>query len=136
MFNGLEKNANNISTIYGNNQNEEYKTCFHFIFVKILELVIVNVKRIDIFLEKVHLIISSIIKTDNSKISKFCIELLTSITLYILSNFKIVKDSHSLWEKTTWQKNVFKIYTIICKDSTNTNIKVNIVEGISNILYV
>jgi hypothetical protein len=99
-------------------------------------LVIVNVKRIDIFLEKVHLIISSIIKTDNSKISKFCIELLTSITLYILSNFKIVKDSHSLWEKTTWQKNVFKIYTIICKDSTNTNINVNIVEGISNILYV
>jgi hypothetical protein len=96
----------------------------------------VNVKRIDIFLEKVHSIISSVIKTDNSKISKFSIDLLTSISLYTLTNYKIVKDSHSLWEKTTWHKNVLNIYTTLCKDSTNTNIKVNIVEGISNILYV
>lgn len=88
-----------INCIESDPQNETYKTFLQFNLIKILELTIVNINRIDIIWDKVGKIIELISMKNISEVSKFTIDILGIIIIFSLRTFKQRKTSESKGEE-------------------------------------
>ena len=124
-----------INTNNNPNLIEDYKVYIQFILIKLLELVMINIKRIDLFLDKIHTIISVIMKKSQIKIIKFCFEIITSIHSFALNYYKPNKDSNN-WNKSNWQINIFSIYKELSIDLNNLDINKLITDCLQKILFV
>lgn len=90
-----------INSLESDPQNETNKTSLQFNLIKILELTIININRIDIIWDKVGEIIELISMKNISNISKFTIDILGIIIIFSLRKFKKRKTSESKGDETS-----------------------------------
>ena len=117
------KKLENISTLNNNNENKidelnnnplTILTYLNFNLVKILEIGVINVDRIDIIWDNIIEIfnIITINSRDNEmhhQLTKFTIDILTFIIIWILLKYKIKENNENeSFSKLNWQNTIFK----------------------------
>lgn len=126
-----------------NTITENINTYLHFNLTKLLELSVINVRRIHIFWNTIVQIINFLCSKNLTNISRFSLDVLTIIDLFIIVQYKPIKridedilsEENSLqkWTFENWQKTIFSPFGKIAS-STSQNISLNIIYNLSKII--
>jgi len=127
--------ANDISNIYIN-----------FNLTKLLELAVINVHRIPLFWDSIINLISFIAQKNANNISRFALDCLTIINMFLLGEYNSGKIEffmrssinkqliEKLWEVDSWQNTLFQPFKSIAQLNISQNININIIYNLSKIL--
>ena len=124
----------------GNDKNntqssEHINTYLHFNLIKLLEISVVNVKRIYNFWETVVNVIEVISSKSLSNISRFSLDVLTIIDLFILTHYNTWDDSTTLeWTRENWQMTIISPFAKIAGLYYSVAVNSNIIYNLSKIL--
>lgn len=127
--------ANDISNIYIN-----------FNLTKLLELAVINVHRIPLFWDSIIDLISFIAQKNANNISRFALDCLTIINMFLLGEYNSGKIEYFMrssinkdliekhWEGDSWQNTIFQPFKAIAQQNISQNININIIYNLSKIL--
>lgn len=127
--------TNDISNIYLN-----------FNLTKLLELSVINVSRIPLFWEAIIDLISFITQKNSNNISRFALDCLTIINMFLLGEYNSGKIDfflrssinrkfiEKLWEEDSWQNTIFTPFKSIAQQNISQSININIIYNLSKIL--
>jgi hypothetical protein len=143
----LESSKHLIST--NNIINDNVITYLHFNLTKMLELSVINVNRIEGFWDIVIEVVTYICSKNINNISRFSLDCLTIIDMFILTQYKCKsqnnddlnneeENSHQVfyeqWSKEVWQKTIFIPFINIASSNISQTINMNIIYNLSKIL--
>jgi len=115
--------------------SDHINTYLHFNLIKILEISVINVKRIESFWDVIVNIIQLISSKSLSNISRFSLDVLTIIDLFILTHYKPLQQENSTeWDKEKWQNTIISPFVKIAACFYSTAINSNIIYNLSKIL--
>ena len=125
-----DENQNNIMD---NNNNHSTLTFLNFNLVKILECGVINVNRIHLIWDDIIDIINIIIMnsksySNNNKLTKFTIDALTIIIIWIILKYKASEDNknpENNFSKINWQNTVFKPINLYLNQENNISFLLN-----------
>jgi hypothetical protein len=116
------------------NMNDNIITYIHFNLTKLLELSVINVKRIHTFWDIIVATVNYITSKNLTNISRFALDVLTIIDLFILAQYKIEGNEFTDWTYENWQKTLLIPYKTVGNNNISQNINLNIIYNLSKIL--
>jgi hypothetical protein len=139
----LSKNlgSNDVSNIYIN-----------FNLTKLLELAVINIQRIPLFWEGIIDLIEFIANKNASNISRFSLDCLTIINMFLLTGYETnksdketnnqndenidnkIKNKNNNWDSDNWQNTIFKPFKTIAQQNISQMININIIYNLCKIL--
>jgi hypothetical protein len=111
--------------------NDSITTYLHFNITKMLEISVINVKRIHVFWDLIVKIVNFICIKNIANISRFSLDCLTIIILYIITQYETTNDD---WNSENWQKTIFQPFKLIASTDISQHINLNIIYNLSKIL--
>ncbi len=135
-------------TVLANNPiaNDASNIYINFNLTKLLELAVINVHRIPLFWDSIINLISFIAQKNANNISRFALDCLTIIDMFLLGEYNSGKIEffmrssinktliEKLWEMDSWQNTIFTPYKNIAQFNISQNININIIYNLSKIL--
>ena len=135
-------------TIFANNPvaNDITNIYVNFNLTKLLELAVINVNRIPLFWDSIINLITFIAQKNANNISRFSLDCLTIIVMFLLSQYNsgkiefytrssIHKNTiEKLWDNDNWQNTLFIPFKNISMLNVSQNININIIYNLSKIL--
>ncbi len=130
LFDSSKLLLENASTT---NINETLNTYIHFNLTKLLEISVINIKRIHFFWDLVVSMVTFICTKNLTHISRFSLDVLTIIDLFIIVQYKPI-DFNSDWTSENWQKTIIEPFAKIASLSVSQNVNLNIIYNLSKVL--
>lgn len=114
--------------------NDSINTYIHFNLTKLLDLSVINVKRIHTFWDILVNTVNFITSKNLTNISRFALDVLTIIDLFILTQYKPSSSEESEWDYDNWQNTLFMPYKLIAGRFISRDINLNIIYNLSKVL--
>ena len=119
------------------NMNDNLNIYLHFNLTKLLEISVINIKRIHICWQNLIDLIIYVCGKNLSFISKFSLETLTVTNIFALKQYKSENKSNLLeWSSQNWQKTIFSTYKAIASTNLSPEISMIIISSLQKILQV
>jgi len=120
-------------------KNDHLVTYLHFNLTKLLELSVINIKRIYVFWDVIVPMIEFITQNNIMNISLFSMDCLAIILLFAFNQFRpIINEKNNpkveMWSDQKWQKTLIRPYKSIAKLNVAYDINTNIVFCLSKIM--
>lgn len=124
-------------TLLENSQNptDHVNTYLHFNLTKLLEISVINVKRIHAFWDVIVALINFICSKNLTNISRFSLDVLTIIDLFVIIQYRPDPQTiNAPWSRDNWQKTLFSPFSKVASQFISQNINLNIIYNLSKIL--
>ena len=118
------------------NMNDNLNIYLHFNLTKLLEISVINIKRVHFFWQVLIDMIIYICGKNMSFISKFCLEALTITNIFALKQYNSEKNTIVEWSSQNWQKTIFSTYKAIASANLSPEISTIIISSLQKILQV